>query len=327
MTASEPSVAELRALYAQARGSGRVRWIHLQGLALDDRSHTALLRALAGASAGAGELDLSGNTVVLDWTSVRECSAEGFALFHIVARMFAGAGAQVYVLPPTVSDVLAIVDAPEFRAGCVGAIWVDGGADPANRVVALGCVGAFASRERGTIAAFCASFERALSRLAMPADLSGLLNAIALEVVQNVKTHARASHAAILGLNFHRMRPGLVEIGVADDGRGITDSLLDQAAHRRMERYLDVSVVETLFQRNLSSRSSGSDDPNALAVGGFGALLAELFAKASVTVLLRSHRVLIELASDGRIRRSKTLASGVGTQLRIAVRLPQGSKR
>ncbi len=297
----------------------------MQGLSLDDKSHVAALRALEGAGLRPGVSGLDGITVILDWGTAREYSADGVALFQVVVRVLVGAGATVFILPPATCDMREIVDSPEMRASCEGAIWVDGACDDADRVLALGSVGSFSSSERGTSGAFCAGYELAMSRVAMPGDLRKLLNGIVWDVIQNVVCHAEASYAAILGLHFHRKRPGLLEIGVADDGRGMADALLDQPDHRWMDQFLDVSLLENLFRRNLSSRSGMSDSASP-ASGGLGALLGILFSKAPVTVLVRSNRVLIQLASDGSIRRSHTLSCGVGTQLRIAIRLP-GARR
>jgi hypothetical protein len=253
--------------------------------------------------------------VVLDWTRCTTCGAEGLAFFAVLARELVDRGTRVVVCGPEDGDLAAALAHTTFGAA-PGVEWVPGHAVGGGRLRALGrgavFGGAFGS---GSVDDFLDDLEGQLGRAGISAREANVLMATTLEVLQNVRSHAGARHAAAAALVLPRRRPAVVQVGVADGGVGVAGHLLAQERHGWLAAFSDASVAEVALHRSLSGRDAGAGG------GGLSAMVREFLGGCEAALTLRTGTALLSLSSAQPDRYRKSLLTyGFGTQTRLELR-------
>lgn len=308
---------DVRRAFGYDRRSGRIAWLRLEGLSLDEvHTHGAIFHGLRpfGLCGDCGRA--APEVAVLDWTRVAAFGAEGVALYAVLARELLGRGVRVVACGPEDGDLAVALD--ETALGVVpGLEWVTGRREaPRGRVQTLGRGAVFGhALGGGALDEFLDDLEVGLSRAGITGPQTHLLIATVLEVLQNVCSHADAQYAAVTALLFPRRRPRVVQIGVADGGIGVAGHVLAQERHGWLAAFSDASVTEVVLHRALSGRDA------AVGGGGMSGIIRQFLRTCDATMTLRTGTALLSLSSRDPDRYRKTLLTyGVGTQTRLEFR-------
>lgn len=311
------SVGALRASLAGAVRTKEAAWLQMKGLTLDDpRQHSALCTTLEQLGSTAIPA-----TVVLDWSATSECSAEGMALFSVLGRRFCAGASRVIICAPASRAISTALIRSGLRESLPGAIWVPCAATGTVTFEPVARAAVFGPDANDSVDDFCDDLSAALKNLGAPRSTSRAVTGISHELLHNVLSHSDAMRAAAAALLFPRRRPRVLQIGLADDGVGIADSVLRQERHAWLGWFSDANVTQSVLRRRLSGRADTQE--GAESGGGMARMVERLMGDAPARVLMRSGAALvaIERESPTRLLTSR-LTFGTGTQFRVEVRLP-----
>jgi hypothetical protein len=315
------SLSTLRASLAGSARTGATAWIRLGGLGIDDAAaHGALCTTIARFGLEPPAVEARPQLVVLDWSTVAECSAEGIAFFGTLAQRLTGSGVRVIAAEPGVGAIREILTDSGLRARCNGLEWVpcDACSRGAGRSVARAAVFNAAANE--SIDEFCDDLSETLVNLRVARDTSRAVTGTTFEMVHNVLSHAGAAHGVAAALLFPRRRPAVLQVGIADDGPGIAEAVLRHPRLRWLGWFSDAGVTASVLRGNLSGR--GAEAGAEEGGGGLARAVKRMLRETESEVIVRSGAALVTLGSDDPERFSmRRLTYGTGTQIRIQFRL------
>lgn len=311
------SPAALHHEMAEDLRAGRVLWVRADGLgAADPAVHRGLQSALRRTGVH-GELGgVAPETVVLDWTHLAAVSADGLAFAAVLLQALRDRGIHVRCCPP--HD--PVVGAALAQSSC-GALRGEGiawHAEPTGTVSrtdprhVLGPLHLFAGARGFSLSTALDQIEGALNRAGWRSV--PMLPELLMEIAQNIRSHANARHAALCVVVERRRRPPRLQVGVADDGIGIPNSILNDPRHGWLDSFSPARATETVVMRQLSGR--GADQGG----GVLGDLYETLLAESGATVTLRSGAGWVRISGADRESRHESLTYGLGTQ--VLVELP-----
>jgi hypothetical protein len=315
---AQRSVEGLRRDLRPLLKSRRARWIALSGLGADDaRAHSALHTSLRCVGFYGETGEQRPDLVVLDWSAVADCSADGFAMLPVLAFALRERGVATVICGPSDAGIARLIDEMNLRAICGGDDWVTNPTLGSPGARALAEAAAFASTgDRPDLDRFLDQVGAALPTLGGRADEVDLVYALLAEAVQNVRSHSGARRAVVTALLRPRLRPPVLQFGLADDGVGVSANVLTQDRYAWLQQFTDASVTETVIHQQLSGRANGAGG------GGFGAMLQEALRATASNVVLRTGAAHLAFPGGDAARYRKTsLTYGVGTQLKIELRL------
>lgn len=307
------SLETLRASLGEATRTGATAWIRLRGLDIDDAmAHSALCNTLERLGLARGAAATPPQLVVLDWSTVGECSAEGVAFFATLAQQFVRDGVRVIVPEPAVEAIRGILTESGLRAGCEGLEWVpcEASGRGAGRSVARAAI--FSALANESVDDFCDDLSATLEELRVPRVTARAVTGTTFEMVHNVLSHAAAPHGAAIALLFPRRRPKILQVGIADNGLGIPEALLRHPRHEWLGWFSDAEVTTRVLSGNLSGR--GAEEGG----GGLARAVKRMLTETPSRLLLRSGAALITLESSSPERFiRRRLTYGTGTQIRM----------
>lgn len=316
-TSSEELRGELR---AQLR-SGEARWIQLKGLSAENAlHHRALCATLAAIGLNAARGTQVPQLVILDWSTVDECAADGVALFCVIATSLLDRGTRVVVCMPAGSDLAQVVGDALAQAVRAEVTRITVPQTPSQRVQCVTPPVSLGLNSKPAIRGFCEGLSAGLQRRESAERTRKAIMAFATELVLNSLQHAQATSVRATALLYTRRRPQVIEIGLADNGVGITESLVSTPAFARLGHLHDTSVVEFVLDQAASARSM--PDSAAASRGGFGQAIKALVETVTASVTIRSGRALLTVGSDGRADyRREAFDHGLGTQVLASIRV------
>jgi hypothetical protein len=309
-------IEDLRRVFPDEKRNGRMSWCRLGGLsAARGPTHGALLRFLEERRVGTEHAGGGLHTIVLDWSTVEACSADGFASFSVIVRALSGAGYKIVICAPTDGDLSQVLDRSGIRATCGHLTWIPCPCSQPGRLELMSPAAVFGGSEgRGSVDDFLWHLDDALDRVRLERNRADLVAGAATELVQNVFSHAGGAEAAIVAVLHRRRRPRVLEIGVADGGIGIAGHLLSQDRYDRLMPFTDALVAGAVFSRSLSGRTIEGGG------GGLSRIVRRLRDKCDATVLVRSGAALLSLSGPSTTRcDAHRLTCGWGTQVLISV--------
>lgn len=252
---------------------------------------------------------------MLDWSGVLKCTAEGVAMFAVLERRLIAAGVKVFVCAPSAASVAHVMDQTGVRAACVSTEWIACECTGRITIESLARAAIFGPGTNDSVDTFSDDLASALHRPGLPRATTRAFMAVVHEVLHNVLSHSSADHAAAVALLFPSRHPAVAQVGVADDGIGISGHILAQPRHQWLGCFSDASVTETVLHEALSGRDSDTG-------GGMSFLVRRLLSDAESTVMVRSGSALLVLRNTAPGQYKKTaLTFGGGTQFRIELRL------
>lgn len=315
------SLATLRESFVPWSRTGKGMWLRLGGLATDDaRVHGALCNALErlfAAEAGAVP-----EALVLDWTGVSNCSAEGLALFGVVVRRLSEQAVRIIIVEPDFTDTQAAVAESRVIEECGGLDWVPSAASKRSILRCCTRAAAFSGAANESVDDFLDGLSDALQAHAVPPPGIRALMGTAMELLHNVLSHAGASHAAAAAFVLPRRRPPVLQLGIADDGIGIPSAVLRHPRHEWLNWFSDAGITRAVIRDQLSGRGDTEHGPE-IGGGGMARVIRRLLEETTSEVTLRSGSALIRLTSDDPDHYDvHRLTYGAGTQVRVELRLP-----
>lgn len=305
---------QLRRSLAVPLRKREARWLHAGGFSADRVSeHAALLRGLT--AVGLAE-DATGralpSSLVLDWTSTNSCSADGLALFGVLGLHLSALGLRPIVCGPAMSDLALLLEATGLRGASWWERWIETDTVPASRLRPLGRAGIFGGDlGRGSLDGFIAGLTEALHGIQIDAARADIIEAIAMDMIQNARAHTAGASGCVIAVVEHRRRPARVQIGTADSGLGIPAHLLRQTAYDDLVPFTDFTVVQAVLSHALTGRSGGDG-------GGFSRLAARIVENFGGEVCVRSGAGLLYLR-PGAPARGARLSVGWGTQVLVTI--------
>jgi hypothetical protein len=315
------SLAALRDSFVPWSRTGKGMWLRMGGLATDDaRAHGALCNALnrlLGAAAGGAP-----DALVLDWSGVSNCSAEGLALFGVVVRRLSEAAVRIIVIEPDFTDTQAAIAESRIVDGCGELDWVPSVASKRSSLRCCTRAAAFSGTANESVDDFYDGLSETLRAHDVPRPAVLGIMGTAMELLHNVLSHAGASHAAAAAFVLPRRRPPVLQLGIADDGIGIPSTVLRHPRHEWLNWFSDAGVMRAVIREQLSGRE---DTDHSLETGGGGMarMIRRLLEETTSEVTLRSGSALIRLSSnDPDQYEIHRLTYGAGTQVRVELRLP-----
>jgi len=315
------SAAALRLELRHQLRTGAARWIQLGGLSAENPlHHRALCATLAAVGLNPARGIQPPKLVVLDWSTVAECAADGVALFCVVATSLSNQGTQLIVCMPARSDLALVIS--DAIAGGIGSeiTTIPVERTKSERVQCVTPSVWLADSSKSAIRDFCGGISAGLQRLIVSERVRKAIMAFATELVLNSLQHAHATRVKSTALLYTRRRPKVVEIGLADNGVGITESLVTTPTFARLSHLHDSSVVEFMLDQAASARSIANT--NGVSRGGLGEAIKGLASVVDASVTVRSGRALVSLGSDGRADyRHEAFDYGLGTQVLASIRL------
>ena len=313
------NIEDLHRIFHDEKRNGRMSWCRLGGLsAACGPTHGALLRFLEERGIGTDHAGRGPHAIVLDWSTVAACSADGFAFFSVIVRALCGAGYQVVMCAPTDGDVAQVLDRSGLRAACGHLTWIPCPCSQPGRLEVMGTAAVFGGSEgRDSVDDFLWHLDDELDRIRLERYRADLVAGAATELVQNVLSHAGGAGAAITAVLHRRRRPRVLEIGVADGGIGIAGHLLSQDRYDGLMPYTDAFVAEAVFGRALSGRTIEAGG------GGLSRIVRRLRDECEARVLVRSGAALLSFSGPSTTRcDAHRLTCGWGTQTLISIPVP-----
>lgn len=314
----------LRSNLLPAMRKQEARWLRLDGLSLSDANvHRGFCHALAACGFDIDAGTKLPSTVVLDWRGSACCTAEGLAFFTVLVRVLAARGIKVFVCLPDRSDSAEIIAESGIEACGSAAEWIHRDCSGRRAARPLTRTAIFNTSSRSNLGQFCSDLSDSLAPL-FSARSHKLVMGVVLEVLQNILAHAQATNCAVSALYLTSRRPPVVQIGFADDGRGIPSSLTENPKHSWVTYLHDASVTERVVRGALTKRPE-SEGTEATSTGGMGLLVRRLLDECRGEIYLRSGAALLSARSDRPTEWTKSfLDHGLGTQLRIAISIENG---
>lgn len=311
------TVGDLRHLLHEEKRAGRVEFWRLGGLSASDGHHSALLRYLLDLGLSSEPPKRQPHTVVLDWSTVDKCPADGLAFFSVIIRALREANIGVILCEPSDGDIARALERSGLRSEYDDVAWVPCESSRPGRMEVMAPAGIFGgSLGRGNLKIFFSGLDDALDRTGMGEDRASLIGAAAIDLVQNVLAHAGAAHAAVVAAIYPRRRPPMIEIGIADGGIGMATHLLSEERYDWLIPYTDATIIRAVFSRALSGRSEDAGG------GGFSLLVNRLRDEGDAYIRVRSGAGMVTLTGPGsRMATANRLVGGWGTQTLITVRV------
>lgn len=289
-------------------------WLHAGGFsAYHPPRHRALLHALEAAGvAGDSQRRALPSTLVFDWTTTETCTADGFALFGVAGLWLSAHGLRPIVCGPALRDLALLLEVTGLRdAGCWGR-WIENAPIGANRLRPLGRAGTFGGAlGRGNLREFLSDLAAALRAIGTERERAHLIEAVAMDMMQNARAHAGNALGCVVALVEHRRRPARVQIGMADSGPGIPTHVLRQPAYSDLAPFSDLTVVGAVLNHALSGRAGG-------AGGGFARLATRIVQDFGGEVCVRSGAALVSLGPAAGACGVR-LNTGWGTQVLVSM--------
>lgn len=314
----------LDTLRASLAGSGRNRttaWIKLGGLAIEEASaHGAFCNTLERLGLTTDATASPPQLVVLDWSTVDECTSEGVSFFATLARQLVESGVRVIVTEPASAGIRGVLADSGLRARCDGLEWVPCEACGHITVRSIARAAFFSRVQNESVDDFCDDLSAALEDLRVPRKTLVAIAGTTFEMLHNVLSHADAPHGAATALIFPRRRPKVLQVGIADNGLGIPGSVLRHPRHAWLAWFSDAEVTSAVLRGNLSGRGaeSGLDEGG----GGLARAVRRLLSETSARLVLRTARALVILQSGQPDRfMLHRLTYGTGTQIRLQIAL------
>lgn len=258
--------------------------------------------------------------VVLDWSTVEECTSEGVSFFVTLAQQLMGRGVRVIVTEPASQGIRGVLADSGLRVRCEGLEWVPCEVCGRSTVRSIARAAIFSRVQNESVDDFCDDLSAMLGELKAPRKTTLAVSGTTFEMLHNVLSHADASHGAATALLFPRRRPKILQVGIADNGLGIPEAVLRHPRHAWLAWFSDAEVAAAVLRGNLSGRGaeSGADEGG----GGLARAVKKLLSETSARLVLRSGTALITLQSsqpDHYVLRRLTY--GTGTQIRLEVNL------
>ena len=307
------------ALEAQVTGhkrSGSLEWIRAEAFSLDNEQwHSALCRVLSHFGLCGETSRVPPQVAVLDWSRTETCSAEGLAFFAVLIQRLTSIGVTVVACDAGLSDVSLVLETSGARAMTQTKRWISGKPEARNSVETLVPLAVSATGTTNGIGIFCNSLNDSLVALGATKKCRQAVVGTVIDLIQNVKSHSQAQYAAATALLLSRKRPKIIQIGIADDGLGIPNTVLSQPLHQWLAWFPDASLTEVVLDQGLSSRESQSG-------GGSAHLIRRLVSEVRSRVIIRTAGALISFDSEAPSKFTKrNLSPGLGTQVRLEVSL------
>lgn len=301
---------------------GAAAWVRLAGLSLDDlKAHRGFCQAMTRCGIAA-ELGIPlPSIVVLDWSVVAQCGAEGLAYFRVLVEQFVRLGILVVVCEPSDAGLRRVFANAGMLAGLSSLARVPNPSSGIATCEALCQMTVFSTATHASLATFLDQLGSSLERLGSSRRRRQAIMGVAGELLQNILTHAGAMTGAAVATLLPRRRPKVVQVGVADDGIGIARSFLALGTDRDIQQFSDAMVTHVVLGRSLSGR--GASNGERVAGGGLSRLFTRLLDEHPGTrVLLRSGEAFcaLDAAHPASWKRDRLMAGG-GTQVRLEVRL------
>ncbi|MBB4635974.1 hypothetical protein [Longimicrobium terrae] len=260
--------------------------------------------------------------LILDWSGVSNCSAEGLALFGVVTRRLAEHAVRIIIIEPEFTDTRSAVNGSRILDGCGGLEWVPSTASKRSILHCCAQAAAFSGSANESVDNFCDGLSDTLKAHAAPRRATLAMMGTAIELLHNVLSHAGSSHAAAAAFVLPRRRPAVLQVGIADDGIGIPAAVLRHPRHAWLTWFSDAGVTRAVIREQLSGRKTTEGETDS-GGGGMARVIKKLLEETSSEVTLRSGSALIRLSStDPESYKVHRLTYGAGTQVRIELRLP-----
>src|SRR5690349_6647272 len=262
-TLDPSSIESLRNSSRASRKAGETAWIRLDGLSVEDgTTHAALCHTLTRFRLGADTGRPVPKIVVLDWSTVENCSAEGLAFFAVLATRLLADGLRVIACEPSVGAIAQVIRQSGVHAACQPLTWIPCTCDKSRTVESLAPIATFSSESNETIDLFCETLSEGLKQVGLSRKQAAMVMGTMQELLHNVLSHANAAHGVAASLLFPKKRPKVVQIGIADDGAGIPETVLRQGRHEWLQWFHDASVTEVVLSQALSSRDKTTESGN-----------------------------------------------------------------
>jgi len=302
---------------ARMRRTGEVRWICLSGLCVDSKNHSAFCRAVCELSSLTDAASTSPQLIVLDWGRVEVCSAEGIAFFLILVRWLLEQRMSFVVCSPTHFGVSTALDRGGARTCCGDAVcWIRSESRGVAAVEEIAQCVVLARGEDQVVSTFLDELSASLTRLQLPKATRQLVMGLTHEVFQNVRSYAEANFVAAAAYYFQRRH--CLQIGIADDGVGIADTILRQDRHAELDWFSDARIVSLVLRRGLSGRAVAAD--GTVSGGGMSQLIPVVLNGVRSAIMLRSGRALLGLRSDSpKYPAPQRFNFARGTQFRLEI--------
>lgn len=293
-----------------------MEWIRAEAFSLDNEQwHSALCRVLSHFGVCGDTSRVAPQVAVLDWSRAEICSAEGLAFFAVLIHRLTSIGVTVVACDAALSDVSLVLETSGVRAMTQTKRWISGGREARNSIETLVPLAVSATGTMDGIGSFCNSLNDSLVALGAPKRTRQAVVGTVTDLIQNVKAHSQAQYAAATALLLSRKRPKIIQIGIADDGLGIPNTILSQPLHQWLSWFPDASLTEVVLDQGLSSRESQSG-------GGSAHLIRRLVSEVRSRVIIRTGGALISFDSEAPSKFMKRNVSlGLGTQVRLEIGL------
>lgn len=298
--------------------------MRLEGLSIDDaNAHRGLCHTLAMCGLDQDNGVTPPKTIVLDWQSSQSISAEGLAFFAILLEVIGRRGIRLFVCLPDRHDSAEIIAESGVRAGTQNVEWIQRACSGKRTTRSFVQSALFNSTSRKPLNQFLSDISHELTPLVTDRKVKLIVGA-AMEVVQNMLSHANATNCAMSALYLGSKRPPIVQLGFADNGRGIPSSITEIPAHSWGQNLSDTSVTERVVQGALTRRSSG-DGVELPLEGGMGMIFRRLLSECNGEIYVRSGTALVSAQSaHPNYWKKNFMDHGLGTQLRIAIAIDKG---
>lgn len=295
--------------------------MRLGGLGIDrPESHGALCSTLERLGIGTANGTKLPKLVVLDWSVVSNCSAEGLAFFSVLARHLVGSGVHVIATEPELEDIREVLVQSGIRARCDGVAWVSCATSGRPSVRSGARAALFTASWDASVDDFCDDLSATLVRLAVPRRARCAVMGTTHEMLHNVFSHAGARYGGATALLFPGRRPKVLQIGIADDGLGIAATVLRHPRHEWLGWFSDARVTGAVLRDSLTGR--GAESGEEAGGGGLARIVKRLLSETTCKIIVRSGAALIVLRSGDADRFvPHRLTYGTGTQLRLELQL------
>ncbi|MHB1096396.1 MAG: hypothetical protein ACYC3F_09490 [Gemmatimonadaceae bacterium] len=317
---SEVSADSLREELQAELKAGRALWLRMDGAGLEDRlMHQAFTGSLARCGVGAERTPKSPTTLVLDWSKVASVSADGLAHFAVLMRHGANMGLELIVCGPSEPDLKRAVEAVSAMPDVTGGRWVQTTQrDTRPRVRVLSKQSVFSPCD-GEPRGFLNGLSAWLNEQNVRASAKSAVISCVMEILLNIRTHSGADVAAAVVLELLHRRPHRLQIGFADNGIGIVNSMLENPHFAGLEALHPATAADSLLMGTRTRRDDGRTD-EFRARGGLGQVVRCLVEGTRATAAVRSGSALLTFSCDPGFSRLKYyLDYGLGTVWKLEV--------
>lgn len=242
---------------ARHKRSGSLEWIRAEGFSLDrEQWHSALCRALSHFGLCGESRRVRPQVAVLDWSRTETCCAEGLALCAVLLHRLSSMGVTILACEAGLLDVGLVLESSGFRAMPQVDRWIPTPCAPHKGVETLVPLGISVEGGADGIRRFCVLLDERLAILGATKNCRKAVFGTVMDLIQNVKSHSQAECSAATALLLPTKRPKVIQIGIADDGLGIPNTVLSQPLHHWLSWFPDASLAEVVLDQGLSRRES-----------------------------------------------------------------------